>query len=661
MKVVVPKGIVVTDLLDKVRNMSTSSKVWLLNGLIVIAALGLLPVTEMLPSPGTEMGFPAWLMVALVIGAESSVVHFRFRRDSFTFSLSEAPLVLGMYLMAPVTFIVAHAIGNLVAFGVLRRNTPLKLVFNVAQFSLQAIVAVVMFRLVAQFGDALGWFGWMGVAIGTGSSLLIADYLITKAVVLTGGTPSREELNDVLKFSSMAAAMNDALALVAVMIIISRPTAAWLAFVPIAVLFVAYRAYTSQMDERMRTGAMYEISRELHGSAVIDDAIGVVAIGTAKMFDCRWASVLIFPEWGGKLVYQTSVDSGEIVTQMQPAVFDYLATPWNTLVRSTSGTVLRRPDGEELGFPGVGSVTEAMVVPIHTESRIVGMMLVGGPNSEMTVFDDDDLESFSTIARQLATSLEKDRLEDSLNEVMELKEQLEESIRSKDQFIASVSHELRTPLTGIVGLAEALKSDREMFEPEELDEFMGMITEQGAELGNIIEDLLVAARADIGTLSVKPVATDIAKELHSIFLSHAPRAEGRLDVAIRGDRPEAILDPLRFRQVIRNLISNSLRYGGDTIWAEVEVRGNSVVASIVDNGEGVPIGSESVIFNAYGRGSNSVATPSSVGLGLAVSRQLTELMQGDLEYRRDGDTTRFEVVLPLAAIRLDSIEYQPNK
>ena len=143
------------------------------------------------------------------------------------------------------------------------------------------------------------------------------------------------------------------------------------------------------------------------------------------MFDARYASILLFPEWGGKLVYQTSVENGEVVARMQPAVFDYLADPWNGMVRSTDGVIVRRPDGEPLGFPGVGRIKDAMVAPIRTESRIVGIMLVGGPVSEMTVFDETDLRSFATIARQLAVSLERGRLEDSLHEVTELKEQLD--------------------------------------------------------------------------------------------------------------------------------------------------------------------------------------------------------------------------------------------
>ncbi|HEY5649897.1 MAG TPA: ATP-binding protein [Acidimicrobiia bacterium] len=634
------------------------AKIWLLDAAIVAVVVGAVPLTDFFDGPGASVSVPPWLMVALVVAAESSVVHFRFRRDSFTFSLSEIPLVVGLYFMEPMTFIAAHAVGNIIAFGVLRRNTPIKLVFNVAQFALQAVASVIVFRAVIQLGDPLGVYGWLGVLMAAALSLLIADFLITIAVGFSGARPSRAEANDVLRFSAIAAGMNVALGLVAVTIVNAQPEAAWLAFIPIGVLLVAYRAYTSQMDEQLRTAAMYEISRDLHRSSVIDASLEVVALGTAKMFDARYASILIFPEWGGKLVYQTSVESGEIVARMQPAVFDYLADPWNGMVRSSDGMVVRRPDGESLGFPGVGSVRNAMVTPIRTESRIVGIMLVGGPMSEMTAFDDTDLRSFATIARQLAVSLERGRLEDSLNEVTELKEQLEESIRSKDQFIASVSHELRTPLTGIVGLAEALKNDREMFSGEELDEFMTLITEQGAELGNIIEDLLVAARADIGTLSVRATVLDINDEIRSILSLHAPKADGRLDAAVRGDRAEAVFDPLRFRQVIRNLITNSLRYGGDHIGAEVEVRGPKVVATSVDDGEGVPIGSERAIFEAYGRASNSSTTPSSVGLGLAVSRQLAELMQGDLVYRRVGGQSRFELTLPLASVRLDSLNLE---
>ena len=637
----------------KLASLPGMTRIWLLNGAILVVAVALFPVTQMLPTPATDGGFPVWLMVGLVVAAETSTVHFRFRRDSFTFSLSEIPLVLGLYLMDPATFLIAQAVGNLIAFGAFRRNTPVKLVFNVGQYVVQSSVAIIVFRSSSQFGDPLGPFGWLGVLVAAGAALLIADFLITRVVTASGGSPSRQELNDVLRFSSVASTMNVALGLVAVLIIDTRPRAAWLAFVPIAVLFVAYRAYTSQAAERMRTTAMYEITRDLHESTVIDDALDAVAVGAARMFDTRWASILIFPEWDGTLVYQTSVEAGEVSVRMQPAIFDYRADPWKRMVGAEDGSIVVRSD-TEIGFPGVGPVETAMVVPISSDSRIVGLMMVAGPNSQMTVFDEEDVRSLASIARQLATALDKGRLEDSLNEVMDLKAQLEESIRSKDQFIASVSHELRTPLTGIVGLAEALKADRDIFTEAELDEFMELITQQGAELGNIIEDLLVAARADIGTLSVKPTVADVAHELESILASHATRSDVEIDIAVHGERPEAIYDPLRFRQIIRNLVTNAIRYGGTQVWAEVTIRRGAVVVSVVDNGGGVPAGSEHDIFQAYGTGSNSSENPSSVGLGLAVSRQLADLMDGELVYRRENGCSRFELTLPLASIRLEA-------
>lgn len=106
-------------------------------------------------------------------------------------------------------------------------------------------------------------------------------------------------------------------------------------------------------------------------------------------------------------------------------------------------------------------------------------------------------------------------------------------------------------------------------------------------------------------------------------------------------------DPLRFRQIVRNLLSNATRYGGDKIWIEIEDRAETITVSVVDNGDGVPVALEKRIFEAYERGNHgAVAQPGSVGLGLAVSRRLADLMGGTLEYRRVDGTTRFELSLP---------------
>ena len=106
-------------------------------------------------------------------------------------------------------------------------------------------------------------------------------------------------------------------------------------------------------------------------------------------------------------------------------------------------------------------------------------------------------------------------------------------------------------------------------------------------------------------------------------------------------------DGLRTRQIIRNLLTNAARYGGADIVVEIDVHDGMGRLTVMDNGEGVLGMDEDKIFDPYYRSSSDVARPESVGLGLAVARQLARLMAGDLVYRRQDSWTRFELSLPV--------------
>jgi signal transduction histidine kinase len=373
-----------------------------------------------------------------------------------------------------------------------------------------------------------------------------------------------------------------------------------------------------------------------------------VTLGVLEMFESKACVVMVIPEWGGRFVYQTVAIDGKVESRMRPAVFDASAEPWASAISHPDGIIYRAPADDRFSVPAVGSLNQAMIAPVRSGDRLAGVLVVANPSGSITDYDSRDLQTFATVARHLATSLENGRLEDSLAEVTRLKERLEELVRSKDQFIASVSHELRTPLTGIIGLAQELRDDRGLFGPEETDEFLDLIFEQSMELGNIIEDLLVAARADLGTLAVKPVMTVLEAELESVLTTHVDKAgPKRLITSVRGGAA-AFVDPLRFRQIMRNLITNAIRYGGNNIWVEIEDDEDVARVAVVDDGVGVPESAIDQIFEPYGRATDNATNPSSVGLGLAVSRQLARLMGGDLVYRRDGGTTRFELILPSA-------------
>ena len=213
-------------------------------------------------------------------------------------------------------------------------------------------------------------------------------------------------------------------------------------------------------------------------------------------------------------------------------------------------------------------------------------------------------------------------------------------VESKDDLVASVSHELRTPITTILGMAFELRDHGDDFNRSETRELVEIIADQSRELSNIVEDLLVAAWSDSDALTVRAEIVNVTTELNRIVPT-GPRAP-RVEV----ERPVlAWVDPLRLRQILRNLLTNAVKYGGPSVVVTAEARGETVVIEVKDDGPGVPEADRARIFDPYVRSQEDLALPGSLGLGLPVSRRLARVMGGDLQYRYD-DGSVFELTLP---------------
>ena len=223
---------------------------------------------------------------------------------------------------------------------------------------------------------------------------------------------------------------------------------------------------------------------------------------------------------------------------------------------------------------------------------------------------------------------------------------LEELVRSKDEFLASVSHELRTPLTAVLGFAELLQQEHTNLTPSERDEMIRMVAHQAFDLSSIVEDVLVAARAERGVLEISTVSIDLRAQISQSLETFEPGTVACVRVV--GESPRAAGDPARVRQILRNMISNALRYGGDDIRITLHTGEASVGVSVCDSGSGIPQEERELVFEPYHRAHNAPGITSSRGLGLSVSRQLAQLMDGDLTYRYENRRSIFELNLPPA-------------
>lgn len=233
-----------------------------------------------------------------------------------------------------------------------------------------------------------------------------------------------------------------------------------------------------------------------------------------------------------------------------------------------------------------------------------------------------------------------------ITEVKQAHRRLEELVRSKDQFLASVSHELRTPLTAVLGFAELLQDKTSEISPAVRDEMVRWIAQQALDLNSIVEDLLVAGRAEIGTLEVVAVPVSLGAQAAQVIETYEPETVAH--VRVHGEAGYAAGDPTRVRQILRNLISNTLRYGGEDVQVVIHNGESTAQVSVIDNGPGIPQAERDLIFEPYRRAHNAPGIPDSMGLGLAVSRQLALLMEGDLTYRYHDSENVFTLALPAA-------------
>jgi signal transduction histidine kinase len=220
-----------------------------------------------------------------------------------------------------------------------------------------------------------------------------------------------------------------------------------------------------------------------------------------------------------------------------------------------------------------------------------------------------------------------------------------EVVRAKDEFIGNISHELRTPLTSIFGFSELLL-EKGAVDPSSAMDLIGLINHESAELTRMVEDLLVSARVEANALVYKNQSVDIADELNSV-MAIMKHTGATVDVLIADT--ECWGDPVRVRQILRNLLSNAQRYGGDKVRFTARREGAMLEMVVADNGPGVPPEMEPRLFTRFVHGGNEALMTGSVGLGLSVVGSLVDAMGGIVAYENRNGWARFIVGLPVDA------------
>jgi len=238
--------------------------------------------------------------------------------------------------------------------------------------------------------------------------------------------------------------------------------------------------------------------------------------------------------------------------------------------------------------------------------------------------------------------------------VLLAKEQAEKANKAKSAFLSSMSHELRTPLNAILGYTQLFEYDAKLDSQQIAN--MREIRKAGEHLLQLINDVLDLAKIESGkmTVSLEPIL--VSRLVSDCFTLVQPQADARgIRLALHLNNLDSvyvIADHVRFKQVLLNLLSNAIKY--NHVGGEVDVRLEVLAPDklrvwVQDTGRGIPQERQSELFQPFNRLNAENSPIEGSGVGLVITRQLVEMMQGNLDFTSsEGGGTSFWIDLPMA-------------
>ena len=216
----------------------------------------------------------------------------------------------------------------------------------------------------------------------------------------------------------------------------------------------------------------------------------------------------------------------------------------------------------------------------------------------------------------------------------------ESANRSKSQFLANMSHEIRTPLNAVLGFTDLLQMGGDDGDPAKRREYLGLIHTSGEHLLGLINDILDLSKIESGKLEIEHVRCSpqqILADVVSVLRVRANEKGIALEYAWERGVPQTVeADPQRLRQLLVNLVGNSIKFTSEgyvrVVGRMMNDEDHSLLAfDVIDTGVGIPKDKFEAIFDPFVQADNSVTRKfGGTGLGLAISRRIVEAMGGTL-------------------------------
>ncbi len=577
---------------------------WVVIGLGSVVLLAILSPLDEIKVPGGILA--ALLFLSLTTLAEGTDLRLHHGKAEEGITLLEAAVAANILLFPPV-WALSISVGGIALRHLVRRSSPLKFFFNLGQYGLAVVAALLVFHVIGG-RSFIGLREILGIALAMVVFGSVNALAISGIVALLEDRVLRQVLFEGARLSTINVLGNASVGILAAIIWTTRPELTALLLFPAFTLFLAYRGV-------VRGGellASVKAERDRLDRMVVGASDGIV------LLDAEGGVEL----WSPAMTELTGIPEDAVMGNPLSSVL---------AVRDASGEMI-----DPLQPMGDATPTDrSWVVEMMVDHKEGGQKLVLARHSAL--FDEHercigDVVIFHDITRQ------------------------REVEGMKDDFLARVSHELRTPLTPIKGFAQTLLRNEDRISPEKRREALETMIERADHMGRIVEDLLLVSRISAGKASLadqirlEPIDL-LALCDRTVFSFREAHPERIFELVVGTEIPPALADSTRVDQIVANLISNACKYSaeGQPIIVRLQMEGDGqVVVEVSDQGRGITPDQIEQIFEKFHRVENPLTmTTGGFGLGLFISRQFAEAMDGTLTVSsRLGEGSTFTLTLP---------------
>jgi signal transduction histidine kinase len=403
--------------------------------------------------------------------------------------------------------------------------------------------------------------------------------------------------------------------------------------------------------------ALFQVSTTLNLQLQLNVILEIIVRRVVSTLRAQQASIMIFnPEEG---VLETRASYGlesEFARNARARLGEGIAG-W-VAERKEAVLLNDSSSNPHLGrhFKSDRNITSSLSLPLRLGDRVVGVLNVNRINNSER-FTEHHRDMLRMFAEHVGAVIDRAETVDRLTSRTRVLEaanlKLSEMNQMKDVFLSTASHELKTPLSSVIAYAELLEENSEKLPADQRAEFLKRLRSEAGRLLGLIEDILDLSRIESGKLTLRRVpvgVNDVVKAAVETSRQTAVKHGVELIESLEEDLPPLLLDEVKMRQVVVNLLVNAIRFSPERGTVKVVTRREPkcTVIEVVDQGPGI-LPEETVrIFELFGQGVRGLdRRTGGLGIGLHLVRRISELHGAHVGVNsQPGQGSTFWVRLP---------------